>query len=650
MKKGLSSVLAVIFIILLVVVAVAIIWISVLPLVRDNLKITNSEELSIITSEGWTVYDAQKEIACVQVKKIGNASLIKQISVSFLIEGNSLNYSVSEDLPNFNEVKTYCFNLTGKGVPGFVSIYSVYLGGKLGVGASSELSKSNFIRIPNYFYSEVVPNFSCTYYASPDGNGDGSFRAPFKIANFWSVVKPGDTLCLKDGIYKGADSMIVPSYINGSQDKPITIKAINEGNVLIDGEKTRYAIFLWACNWFILEGMNARNGAGGAVVMLGATSHTIVRRVVAWDANDAYTNIFYVNRGDYNLLEDCAGFGIADKTYSTDTNGNNNVFRRCWGRWEGSHIVSPKMTYTTAYNSYNNTFENCLATWDGIRMNDSYVLLSQDGTKPCYLDSSLNSSYPACKNLTSATLNFQVDQASGLLSVDKNFYGKNTNTSLLGCIAYLKSDAKYPTFEANSFIYGFNLFNIKNTVYYAYPNVKALSLYTFDSWKQSNSYVPDNYPRYSSVLPTARNGHYYECVKSGKSGLIEPSWFTNGSNTTDGTVIWKDAGLVSLNVENVVTISNRSDNIYEWTKTNYFNYTYANYPKNVFTSNQADVCHRYENGVLTNKPLWPWPMEKRIWDAMTLAGYDNLRGVDERVNVTKDVEDLLGTIPSQCRG
>ena len=27
----------------------------------------------------------------------------------------------------------------------------------------------------------------------------------------------------------------------------------------------------------------------------------------------------------------------------------------------------------------------------------------------------------------------------------------------------------------------------------------------------------------------------------------------------------------------------------------------------------AEVLYRYENGVLTNKPLWPWPMEDRIY-------------------------------------
>ncbi len=49
----------------------------------------------------------------------------------------------------------------------------------------------------------------------------------------------------------------------------------------------------------------------------------------------------------------------------------------------------------------------------------------------------------------------------------------------------------------------------------------------------------------------------------------------------------------------------------------------------------ADITHRYENGVLTDQPLWPWPMNQRIIDAMELAGY-------EPVDVTATVYGLAG--------
>jgi hypothetical protein len=50
----------------------------------------------------------------------------------------------------------------------------------------------------------------------------------------------------------------------------------------------------------------------------------------------------------------------------------------------------------------------------------------------------------------------------------------------------------------------------------------------------------------------------------------------------------------------------------------------------------ATIMFRYENGKLTDKPLWPWPMNQRIIDAMKLAGYD------DPVDVTKTIFGLAG--------
>lgn len=48
----------------------------------------------------------------------------------------------------------------------------------------------------------------------------------------------------------------------------------------------------------------------------------------------------------------------------------------------------------------------------------------------------------------------------------------------------------------------------------------------------------------------------------------------------------------------------------------------------------ATILYRCENGKLTDRPLWPWPMNQRIIDAMNLAGYAN------PVDVTKTVFGL----------
>jgi hypothetical protein len=56
----------------------------------------------------------------------------------------------------------------------------------------------------------------------------------------------------------------------------------------------------------------------------------------------------------------------------------------------------------------------------------------------------------------------------------------------------------------------------------------------------------------------------------------------------------------------------------------------------------ARICKRYKDGVLTSEPLWPWPMNQRIIDAMKQAGR-------EPVDVTATIEKLFGPIPSECR-
>ncbi|MBM3333468.1 hypothetical protein FJY63_02290 [Candidatus Sumerlaeota bacterium] len=56
----------------------------------------------------------------------------------------------------------------------------------------------------------------------------------------------------------------------------------------------------------------------------------------------------------------------------------------------------------------------------------------------------------------------------------------------------------------------------------------------------------------------------------------------------------------------------------------------------------ANLRFRYCDGVLTPEPLWPWPMNGRIMDAMKCAGY-------APVDVTATIERLLGPIPQFSR-
>jgi hypothetical protein len=100
-----------------------------------------------------------------------------------------------------------------------------------------------------------------------------------------------------------------PSTLNGTAGNPITIRAINDGAVRINGEYERQPVNIRS-NYFILEGFNAHAGNVGIVRLLG--NNNIAKRIVGWDAAltsiDTSAHVFYV-RGNNNLLEDIAGFG-----------------------------------------------------------------------------------------------------------------------------------------------------------------------------------------------------------------------------------------------------------------------------------------------------------------------------------------------------
>lgn len=68
------------------------------------------------------------------------------------------------------------------------------------------------------------------------------------------------------------------------------------------------------------------------------------------------------------------------------------------------------------------------------------------------------------------------------------------------------------------------------------------------------------------------------------------------------------------------------------------------------SSNGARVCYRYVDGVLTNTPLWPWPMDSRIRAALTKSGRNpNTVFGGTGYGVTEKMEAIFGTIPAQCR-
>jgi hypothetical protein len=423
---------------------------------------------------------------------------------------------------------------------------------------------------------------TCDYYASPSGGGNGTLSSPFKIANFWSVASPGASLCLLDGTYSDANSMIdPPDNLKGTPSSPIAIRALNDGKALINGQSKQVPIRLYLNDWFVVEGMNACCSLD-TVVLLSSANNNIVRRVVAWNAADGNTDIFgvhYASHGD--LLEDVAGFGIARKIFQLSQGSDTITIRRSWGDWSGSHWMGPKMTYSVIYNNYSPLLENVIGTWSGSQMKSTYTL----GCDP-------NNAYSECGKTYSS---YMVDQPYGVFGTDRlDGSDKDAKARILGSIAYITETDRFPGGQANRF--DLDGIHVIDMVSYVDPvvhgNVRPFNLLSPSEANETPS---------AQVIAAKVTGF-------GSSGsYIGPAWLT----------------------ENVVNGANPKS-------------TY-DFGENIFNTDRgASICRRYKDGVLTKEPLWPWPMNQRIIDAMYLAGRTP-------VDVTAKIESIFGIIPDWCK-
>ena len=215
---------------------------------------------------------------------------------------------------------------------------------------------------------------SCSHWASPQGQGSScSASQPCKVQSFWALAGPGKTLCLRDGTYRGSDSMISPpAGLKGTQAQPITIRAEHDGQVLLDAAHQDFAVNVgWhdgrSNDWFVVEGVNGKNGL--EAIMSVAGSHSVLKRVIAWDGTSGAPTQGISVVGYGSRAEDCAGWGMnVRKIFQGSQSGNllGAGYRRCWGEfndWPQSDS-GPTNTLQIGYNSTNQLFENMVMTWD----------------------------------------------------------------------------------------------------------------------------------------------------------------------------------------------------------------------------------------------------------------------------------------------
>jgi hypothetical protein len=116
--------------------------------------------------------------------------------------------------------------------------------------------------------------------------------------------------------------------------------------------------------------------------------------------------------------------------YQFSYGGDDTTCRRCWGRWEGSTDVGPKLTLTVAYNNYRALVENFVGTWTEDSMPAVYTLQLNGAV------------WTGPEGGTFS--NGHIDQPVAVIGDDRLDGDPNAFARVLGSIAYVGAAARFP--------------------------------------------------------------------------------------------------------------------------------------------------------------------------------------------------------------
>jgi hypothetical protein len=429
----------------------------------------------------------------------------------------------------------------------------------------------------------------CDYYASPNGSGDGlSESSPFRISNFLSMSESairGKTLCLLDGTYY--ESLNISK--SGTASQPISIQALHDGEVTIDGEGVRRPGTI-SGNYNVVEGIVFQWSSGHTLLVSG--SHNTIRRVSAyhgkWNSDNtehaAEYNVHGVLvTGTNNLLEDCVAAG-AERHLFIDHNdqgrSQDNIFRRCFAT--GTKFGGCRSEFNF-YGSSDSICENCIGWGDSVAKS----LSVHAGTAH---DTYRNENNHILGSIFMRSKEYGISTAYGVGNRENYFMDVILYDNAYGLRLYHRYGGGYDDVLENLTIVGTD-----------HPAIVV------DTGNQGSTI--------KNTLIYNNNGAF--------SGSADYVSYIDAYNNGNDSIPNCTAGCLSLDPRPFgLTIPDSS-------------------PMKGVGENGSDIganiCYRYENGVLTNVPLWPWPMADRIKKEL---------GID----VMAELEQLFGPIPAECKG
>jgi len=419
------------------------------------------------------------------------------------------------------------------------------------------------------------PGSGSEFFISPSGDDSHSGASPnqawatFKHA--WTVLKPGNILTMLDGVYK--KTTIDPPPI-GQPGNPITIRAQNDGKAIIDGEFVRQPVWTryGKQNYYlVIEGIVARNSLKHVFRLNG--NHTTLRRVSGYDAHtDENAHVFTIT-GANNLVEDCAASGTGRKMVLI-YQGDHNTVRRCftdWREWDGRNWGScwPWGEGLEIYGGSNNIIENSIAYGHTSRAGVSLLAQEPQKANENKILGTMSILSGMKEDSTPMVWGITRPQPTQYTCMQKFDQWPNLLAGIrVGGSGILHDNLLQDVFSWGSARYGL-------TFHVSGPNPSIINNHVNRATVFNNGL--DNISRWGGVGSGASQ-EGLAAFESIENSTIENIWMGGSSFVTQ-------------------------------------------------EGEGARLTNRYVDGVMTNEPLWPWPMEERIQSEQGISVTEIMTGI-----------------------
>jgi hypothetical protein len=369
---------------------------------------------------------------------------------------------------------------------------------------------------------------------------------------------------------------------SGTASQPITIRALHDGEVTIDGENARRPAVV-SGSYIVIEGIIFQNSSGNVVTVTGG--HNTFRRLSAYNANpDGNYHIWieYGAEAQGNLYEDVVAAGTGRVCVEPFRGSVDAVYRRVYARM-GS---GPSSMYHTCYQPYsavNSLCENC-------------ILEFEEGTSP--------DPGPAMSNVASTGEPLTIPENNRFVS------------------SIIRDFTEIVDGQSNGLTP--QQFTVENTVNIRSRDNGLLLRSGAANVSLSNIVVID--------APTAVASDNFRGNSNPSHVEIKDSVFIGnniGLRASDGTTQFINYSIFYNNGDNFSgDVTQGQGNIFtdpDYDVSMYGDGAYLIPPLNFESKGEngqnigADIRFRSINGESMDEPLWPWPMEERICNELGVS-------------------------------